>query len=292
MIQGQPKAKTFLSMSARSATLFIRASRKWLIPAGESIVSISASVAAQFPSKFLTKAALVAAFGFAGVGFASPCPPPQSLSPPLKIQHVIDGDTVKLNDGSSIRLTGFNSFELKDSDWRLQYARKARSRAQELLTETIFVTPWPASKDRYGRLLGNLWVRESYLAEVLVAEGLALTVSIPPENRLVGCLFDLEWQARDAKRGVWALDRLPEAVEALENGGFQHLVGEITQVLDTKTLVLGERLRVILPKGDSSMRVGIRLEVRGWVSRSTTSIRRQLPWTLTLRDLTNRVRVF
>jgi hypothetical protein len=133
---------------------------------------------------------------------------------------------------------------------------------------------------------------ESYLGEVLVAEGLALTVSIPPENRLVACLLDLEWQARDAKRGVWALNRLPEGAEALNRGGFQHRVGEITQILDTKTLVLSDRLRVMLPKADSSMQVGMRLEVRGWVSRSPASIRRQFPWTLTLKDLTNRTRVF
>ena len=259
---------------------------------GELIASTSASVAAQFPSKFLTKAALIAAFVYSGASVADSCPPPQTLSPPLKLQRVIDGDTVKLSDGSSVRLTGFNSFELKDSGWKRQYAREARSRAQDVLSETIFVTPWPASKDRYGRLLGNLWIGESYLGEVLVAEGLALTVSIPPENRLVACLLDLEWQARDAKRGVWALGHLPESAEALNRGGFQHRVGDITQILDAKTLVLSDRLRVMLPKADSSMRLGMRLEVRGWMSRSPASVRGQFPWTLTLKDLTNRTRVF
>tara|TARA_E500000081_G_scaffold148096_1_gene173153 strand:+ start:397 stop:1275 length:879 start_codon:yes stop_codon:yes gene_type:complete len=292
MIHGQPKAKTFLSMFAKSATLFIRASRKWSIPVGELIASTSASVAAQFPSKFLTKAALIAAFVYSGESVAGSCPPPQTLSPPLKLQRVIDGDTVKLSDGSNVRLTGFNSFELKDSGWKRQYAREARSRVQDVLSETIFVTPWPASTDRYGRLLGNLWMGESYLGEVLVAEGLALTVSIPPENRLVACLLDLEWQARDAKRGVWALGHLPESAEALNRGGFQHRVGDITQILDAKTLVLSDRLRVMLPKADSSMRLGMRLEVRGWMSRSPASVRGQFPWTLTLKDLTNRTRVF
>lgn len=280
-------------MFAKRATLFTRVSRKWLTPVGESIASISVSVAAQFPSKFFfPKAALIASFLCSVASIADSCPPPQTLSPPLKLQRVIDGDTVKLSDGSTVRLTGFNSFELKDSGWKRQYAQKARSRAQEALSEMIFVTPWPAPRDRYGRLLGNLWMGESYLGEVLVAEGLALTVSIPPENRLVACLLDLEWQARDSKQGVWILGQLPEAVEALRDGGFQHRVGEITQILDAKTLVLSDRLRVMLPKADSSMRIGMRLEVRGWVSRSPTSVRRQFPWTLTLKDLTNRVRGF
>lgn len=290
-IHAQLKAKIFLSMFVKSATLSTLESRRWLILVGVSTASISASVVVQFPSKF-TKSALIAVFVCSGASSADSCPPPQTISPPLKLQRVIDGDTVKLSDGSSVRLTGFNSFELKDSGWKRQYARQARSRAQEVLTETIFVTPWPASKDRYGRLLGNLWMGEYYLGEILVAEGLALTISIPPENRLVACLSDLEWKARYAKRGVWALDQLPNAVETLKDSGFQHRVGEITQILDTKTLVLSDRLRVMLPKADSSVQVGMRLEVRGWVSRSPPSIRRQFPWTLKLKDLTNRVRVF
>ena len=86
-------------MFAKSATLFIRVSRKWSIPVGELIASTSASVAAQFPSKFLTKAALIAAFVYSGASVADSCPPPQTLSPPLKLQRVIDGDTVTLSVG-------------------------------------------------------------------------------------------------------------------------------------------------------------------------------------------------
>ena len=81
MIHGQPKAKTFLSMFAKSATLFIRVSRKWSIPVGELIASTSASVAAQFPSKFLTKAALIAAFVYSGASVADSCPGGSKATP-------------------------------------------------------------------------------------------------------------------------------------------------------------------------------------------------------------------
>ena len=288
----QQKAKIFQSTSVRNAILSTPASRKSLILVDVSIDSISASVVEQFRNKVLTRAAAVAAFVLSGAAFATPCPAPQTLSPPLTIDRVIDGDTVKLDDGSRVRLTGFNTFELKDSGWKRDYALKAKRRAIEVLPQSIQVTPWPAPKDRYGRLLGNLWMGEAYLGEILVAEGLALTVSVPPENRLVPCLLSTEWSARMSGIGVWSLGELPQAVKTLSSGGFQHRVGVVTQILDQTTVILDGKLRVVFPEVDSSVRTGTRYEVRGWVSRSPKSLRSDWPWTLRLKDLSNRVRVF
>ncbi len=246
----------------------------------------------QFRNKVFTKAAVVAASVLSGVAFATSCPTPQTLSPLFKIDLVIDGDTVKLDDGSRVRLTGFNTFELKDSGWKRDYALRAKRRAIEVLPKSIQVTPWPAPKDRYGRLLGNLWMGEAYLGEVLVAEGLALTVSVPPETSLVQCLLSTEWGARMSRIGVWSLDQLPQAVKNISSGGFQHRVGMVTQILDQTTVILDGKLRVIFPEIDSSVRTGTRYEVRGWVSRSPKSFRSDWPWTLKLKDLNNRVRVF
>ena len=232
------------------------------------------------------------AFVFSGVAFATPCPAPQTLSPLMKIDRVIDGDTVKLDDGSRVRLIGFNTFELKDSGWKRDYALRAKLLAIEVLPKSIQITPWPAPKDRHGRLLGNLWMGERYLGEMLVAGGLALTVSVPPENRLVPCLLSTEWSARKSRIGVWSLDQLPQAVKTLSSGGFQHRVGVVTQILDQTTVILDGKLRVVFPEIDSSLRPGTRYEVRGWVSRSPKSLRADWPWTLRLKDLNNRVRVF
>jgi endonuclease YncB( thermonuclease family) len=288
----QQKAKIFQSTYAKSATLSTLVSRKLLILVDVSIASISASVVEQFLSKAFAKAAFIAAFVFSGAVIAAPCPAPQTLSPLFKVDRVIDGDTVKLEDGSRVRLTGFNTFELKDSGWKRDYALRAKKRVIDVLPEAIQVTPWPASKDRYGRLLGNLWMGEAYLGEVLVSEGLALTVSVPPENRLVACLTSTEWDARKSRIGVWSLSQLPEPAKTMAEGGFQHRVGVVTQVVDTTTVILDGNLRVVFPKADPGVTVGVRYEVRGWVSRSPKSLRRNWPWTLKLNDFSNRIRVF
>ncbi len=256
------------------------------------IALTSVSVVAPFPSKFLAKAAFLAAFVYSGVVHATSCPSPRTLSPPIKVDRVIDGDTVKLADDTRVRLTGFNTFELKDSGWKKQYAQRAKGRVRDLLPQTVQITPWPAKTDRYGRLLGNLWLGSSYLAESLVAEGLAITVSIPPENRLVSCLFDYEREARLQKRGVWSLGQLPEPANALSRGGFQLRRGTVTHILDNQSVVLDGRLRVVHSRDDAAFQLGARFEVRGWVSRSPKSIRRDWPWTLKLKDSKNRIRAF
>jgi endonuclease YncB( thermonuclease family) len=288
----QQKAKISQSTYAKSATLSTLVSRKLLILVDVSIASTSASVVEQFLNKAFAKAALTAAFVFSGAAIAAPCPAPQTLSPVFKVDRVIDGDTVKLENGSRVRLTGFNTFELKDSGWKRDYALKAKRRAIEVLPEVVQVTPWPASKDRYGRLLGNLWMGQAYLGEVLVSEGLALTVSVPPENRLVRCLTSSEWNARKSRLGVWSLGQLPESAKTLASGGFQHRVGAVTQIIDKTTVILDGNLRVVFPKADPEIKLGVRYEVRGWISRSPKAVRGDWPWTLKLTDFRNRVRVF
>ena len=174
-----------------------------------------------------------------------------------------------LDDGSRVRLTGFNSFELKDSGWKGQSAKEAsRKVADWLLGKKVRLTPWPAAEDRYGRLLGNLWLDNKYLGELLVYEGLALAVSVPPQNKLASCLSSIEWVARKARKGFWSLGQLPERIQAMDKNGFRFGVGSVTRIIDSKSFILDGRLRVLLPKADPNVQIGVRFEVRGWVSRS------------------------
>ena len=166
----QQKVTIFQSMSARNAILSTPVSRKSLIPADVSIGSISALVIEQFLNRVITKAAVVVASVLPGVAVATSCPVPQTLSPLLKIDRVIDGDTVKLDDGSRVRLTGFNTFELKILAGSV-ITLSGRNDVQSRCFEVNPSHPWPAPKDKYGRLLANLWMGEAYLGEVLVAEG-------------------------------------------------------------------------------------------------------------------------
>lgn len=255
--------------------------------------SISVLVDALFRTKTSVKGTFLVTLAFSSVVFAEPCPTPKGLSPEFGINRIIDGDTVMFDNGSRVRLTGLNSFELKDSGWKGRSAREAKRKVIEWLSgKKVRLTPWPAATDRYGRLLGNLWLDNKYLGELLVSEGLALVVSVPPRNKLVSCLSSIEWAARKARKGFWSLGQLPERIQAMDKNGFRFGVGSVTKVIDSKSFILDGRLRVLLPKADPNVQIGVRFEVRGWVSRSQQWVQNEAPWTLKLKDMTNRVRVF
>ena len=257
------------------------------------IVSTSVLVDALFRTETRVKVTFLLALVYSSVIFAVPCPTPQTLSPEFAVNRIIDGDTVVIDDGSRVRLTGFNSFELKDSGWKGRSAREAKRKVTEwLLKKKVRLTPWPAAADRYGRLLGNLWLNNRYLGELLVAEGLALAVSVPPQSALVSCLLSIEEDARKARKGIWTLGQLPERIKALDKNGFRFGLGSVTEIIDSQSFILDDRLRVLLPKPDPNVKIGVRFEVRGWVSRSPKWLRKEVPWTLRLKDMTNRVRVF
>ena len=144
---------------------------------------ISALVDALFRTKISVKGTFLLTLAFSSVVYAELCPTPKGLSPEFGINRVIDGDTVLFDDGSRVRLTGFNSFELKDSGWKGRSAREAKRKVTDWLSrKKVRLTPWPAATDRYGRLLGNLWFDNRYVGELLVSEGLALVVSVPPQK--------------------------------------------------------------------------------------------------------------
>ena len=253
----------------------------------------SVLVDALYRTKSRVVITILATLVYSSIVSAVPCPTPKRLSPEFGIDRIIDGDTVLLDNGSRVRLTGFNSFELKDSGWKGQFAKEAsRKVADWLLGKKVRLTPWPAAEDRYGRLLGNVWLDNKYLGELLVWEGLALAVAVPPQSKLASCLFSIEWTARKARKGFWSLGQLPERIQAIDKSGFRFGVGSVTRIIDSKSFILDGRLRVLLPKADPNVQTGVRFEVRGWVSRSPQRFQNEGPWTLKLKDMTNRVRVF
>ncbi len=199
------------------------------------------------------------------------------------VSQVTDGDTVRLETGERVRLVGINAFEMKSTGWQGRYARQARGRVEAMVPRSIQLTPWPAPTDRYGRLLANIWLGESYVAEHLVGDGLALSVQVPPNVRLANCLREHEVRAQTLKHGVWALDVLPLSLSELDDlGGFQDLVGQVTRIEQGRTpaVILDERLRVEWLRDLAIPATGEQVRVRGWVGRASKPHRSETPWRL------------
>lgn len=59
-------------------------------------------------------------------------------------------------------------------------------------------------RDRYGRLLAYVWTSDGVLFNrLIVAEGYAQVMTVPPNVRYAALLRACEREAREARRGLW-----------------------------------------------------------------------------------------
>lgn len=229
----------------------------------------------------LKKASLVGAFFVSVVCLPAHafCPAPGKLAQ-VKVQRVVDGDTLRLVDGRSVRLIGINAPELARKGRPAEpYAEAARDRLSQLVDANggrVGVKAGEQKKDRYGRTLAHLYDRGGKNLEAqMLAEGLGQLVAVAPNAALVTCHRQAERQARSARVGLWSQLR-PLPARAVRSGGFALLEGQVQRVERNRGGVwveLGHSvvLRIapqVLDTFDPKLLrelQGKRIEARGWM---------------------------
>ena len=187
-------------------------------------------------ASLLKKASLAGAF-FVSVLCAWPaqafCPLPSGL-PTVRVQRVVDGDTLKLSDGRSVRLIGINTPELAHRGRNIEpFALAAQQRLQVLISESggrVSLQVGSQPRDHYGRTLAHAYDSAGQNLEArLLAEGLGYLVAVAPNSALVACQQAAEQQARTAHLGLWAkpVVRTPEQIS---EGGFALVSGRVVKV--------------------------------------------------------------
>ncbi|NQD94202.1 thermonuclease family protein [Pseudomonas sp. CrR25] len=228
------------------------------------------------------KASLVGAF-FVSVLYSAFtlafCQAPGEL-PSVAVQRVIDGDTLRLEDGRSVRLIGLNSPELGRQGRSAEpFAEAARRRLGELVAASggrIGLRIGRQAQDHYGRTLAHAYDAQGRNLEAqLLAEGLGYLVAVAPNVALVECQQAAERSARQARSGLWR-QAVPLNPEQVNKGGFALVRGRVVRVERNRGglwLELGDALVLrVAPTqlGDFDERqlrrmVGRRVEARGWV---------------------------
>ncbi|MHA6198429.1 thermonuclease family protein [Pseudomonas wadenswilerensis] len=224
---------------------------------------------------------------------------PAAVAPTMvEVRRVIDGDTLRLVDGRSVRLIGINTPEIGRMGKRSEaLAETARRRLAVLVRESggrVGLVAGRESRDKYGRTLAHVYARSGdNLAARLLGEGLGYRVAVAPNNRLVACQRRAEQAARQAGIGLW---RKPTLVAArdLRRSGFVVVSGKVSAISRHRgaiRLEIDRSLVVSVPRNvPSSFTSGLkgqRVEVRGWVldrSRSGGSSARGKRWLLPLSD--------
>ncbi|QVW23739.1 thermonuclease family protein [Pseudomonas hormoni] len=252
----------------------------------------------------MKKASLAGAFFVSAIwlsGAQAFCPLPNGLTP-VAVQRVVDGDTVRLNDGRSVRMIGLNTPELgKQGRSDEPFAVAARKRLEALVAASdgrVGMLPGKESKDHYGRTLAHLYGADGVNLEAqMLAEGLGFQVAVAPNVDLVTCQQAAERSARQAGLGVWRQSPVLNA-EQINASGFAVVSGRVSKVQRNRGGVWIELqdalvLRVapnLLGQFDAvalERLKGKQIEARGWVvdrSRRGGLKPGQARWLLPLTD--------
>ncbi len=184
----------------------------------------------------MKKASLVGAFFVSAIWLASAqafCPAPSGL-PMVQVRQVVDGDTLRLQDGRSVRLIGINAPEIGRKGRPTEpYADAARKRLQALVDASdgrVNLLVGTQERDHYGRTLAHVFGAggNSFEAQLL-GEGLGYLVAVAPNVDLVPCQQQAERVAREGRLGVWRKSPVI-AAERLSQSGFALISGRVTAI--------------------------------------------------------------
>ena len=119
-----------------------------------------------------------------------------------EIARVIDGDTIVLADGESIRLIGIDAPEPLQ-----HYGAEFKTFAEKLLTgKSVRLEYDNQKRDKYGHILAFVLIEDLFVNAELIREGCARTYTqYPFESESKELVLKLEKEAQSSKIGLWAI---------------------------------------------------------------------------------------
>lgn len=255
-------------------------------------------------SVLLKKAPLLGAFFMSAIWLGTAqafCPAPTDLAA-AQVRQVVDGDTLRLQDGRSVRLIGIDTPEIgRQGRTDEPFAVAARRRLQALVDDSdgmIGLRLGEQDKDHFGRTLAHVYGRHGANFEAqLLAEGLGFQVAVAPNNSLAACQHQAEEAARQAGLGLWKRSPVQAAAQVTRSG-FALMSGRVSKLErnrggvwieldDSVVLHIAPRLQDRFPLARFEGLEGQAVEARGWVidrSRRGGLQPGQLRWMLPLTD--------
>jgi len=154
---------------------------------------------------------------------------------------VVDGDTMRLNDGRLVRFIGINTPELarkgKSAEPMAKQARQMLKSMLDKTTHTVGMRFGMERKDRYGRTLAHVYLVNGASVEAeMLSTGMAAQIVVPPNVWNLECYRAAEQGARQAKKGVWSsfYRPIPAAELSRQSRGFRIISGKVVRVGESK----------------------------------------------------------
>lgn len=148
---------------------------------------------------------------------SSPSPSPTSSPATQGIEgeraqviEVVDGDTIKLGDGKTVRFIGIDTPETVDPRRPIGcFGKEASNETKSLLVGKMVILQKDISDtDKYKRLLRYIFLpldngQTLFINDYLVREGFAKVYTYPPDVKFDMQFKQAETEAREAKKGLW-----------------------------------------------------------------------------------------
>ena len=155
----------------------------------------------------------------------------------VRVEHVIDGDTVVLSGGERLRLIGIDTPELgRDGAAPQPGAEAARAALVNFVAaaDTLHISADAEPRDAHGRMLAHLFLGDgSNVQARLLREGFAVPLTIPPNLAFVDCYTEESDAALASGRGLWQLPAYqPVAAGNLDPGtrGYRVVRGRVSRI--------------------------------------------------------------
>jgi len=162
----------------------------------------------------------------------------------VEINYVIDGDTVILKDGRHVRLIGIDTPEIeRDGRKSDEGAHIARSYLVSLLqgNKDILLKFDSQRLDRYKRTLAHLFLPNGQnIQAVLLANGLATPLTIPPNLNFLNCYLYHSNHAMASQQGLWRLKQYkPISSTKLDNNtrGYRVITGMVERIGESRSSI-------------------------------------------------------
>jgi len=160
------------------------------------------------------------------------------------VRKVFDGDTVELADGRHVRFVGINAPEVAHEGKPAEpFAEEARVALENALKKdhTVLLRYDAERFDVHQRTLAHLYLSDrSSIEAMLLEQGLAFWIAIPPGLHDAECYRAREQHARSAKRGIWS-NAYYAPMDAQHVGpgadGFHVVKGRVVRVGQSKNTI-------------------------------------------------------
>lgn len=125
----------------------------------------------------------------------------------VRVDRVVDGDTLRLEDGRLVRYIGINAPEIDHASHRADpFGKQSLAvNAQLAAGKSVRLEQTFEKKDQYGRLLAYVYDQQGHMLNlILIAKGLAYFYPHPANRKSVDeVMLAAQRQAMAQRLGIW-----------------------------------------------------------------------------------------